>query len=307
MNTSPKQVFIIDNFFKIRFIAFAIFFIPLLYSSQTAQRFYYELTYKPNKASDLKEKITTILDVAKEKSIYRDYTVMSQDSILQSEVEKMKKSGVYVQMEKMIKMPKFSYRIYKFYPDNTIGYVDGIEKNLYGYKEKIDLPWQIENDKSVIEGYNCQKASVKFGGRVWSAWFTQDLPFQEGPYKFYGLPGMIVKIEDSEQDYVWILKGNKKMDNYNEFSFTDNLYYKGNFNVTYINKNKFEKTYNEYKKDPLAAMKGQVKPEMLSQKMPGSDVTYGQMFENQNKLLKNILNSNTNPIELNQNIPQKKK
>ncbi|AYN02651.1 GLPGLI family protein [Chryseobacterium sp. 3008163] len=289
-------------------ICYAIFLIPVLYNSQTAQRFYYELTYRPDKALSDKEKTTTILDINKDKSIYRDYTVMAQDSILKSEMEKMQKSGVYTEMEKMIKMPKFSYRVYKFYPDNNnIAYVDGIEKSFYGYKEKINLPWDILKDKSFIEGYNCQKASLKFGGRIWNAWFTQELPFQDGPYKFGGLPGLIVKIEDSEQDYVWLLKGNKKIDNYNEFSFTDNLYYRGNFNITYISKSKFEKTYNEYKKDPLAAMKGQVKPEMLSQKMPGSDVTYGQMFENQNKVLKKILGSNTNPIEKNQNITQKKK
>lgn len=295
------------NVFLIK-ICYSLFLIPVLYNSQTAQRFYYELTYRPDKATSDKETTTTILDINKDKSIYRDYTVMAQDSILKSEMEKMQKSGVYTEMEKMIKMPKFSYRVYKFYPDNNnIAYIDGIEKSFYGYKEKINLAWDILNEKSLIEGYNCQKASLKFGGRTWYAWFTQELPFQDGPYKFGGLPGLIVKIEDSEQDYIWLLKGNKKIDNYNEFSFTDKLYYKGNFSITYITKNKFEKTYEEYKKDPLAAMKGQVKPEMLSQKMPGSDVTYGQMFENQNKVLKKILGSNTNPIEINQNIITQKK
>lgn len=299
-----RKIISVNSFAKMR-LAITIFLLPLLYSSQTAQRFFYELTYKPDKTVDNKEKTTTVLDVSKDKSIYRDYTVMAQDSLLESEVEKMKKSGVYKEMEKMVKMPKFSYKIYKFYPDYNIGYVDGIEKSLYGYKENISLPWKILNEKETIEGYNCQKASLAFGGRNWNAWFTQDIPFQEGPYKFYGLPGMIVKIEDSEQDYSWVLKGNKKVDNYKEFSFSENLYYKGNFNVNYITKSKFEKVYNEYKKDPLAAMKGQVKPDMLSQKMPGSDVTYGQMFDNQNKVLKKILNSNTNPIELTQNTTKK--
>lgn len=268
-------------------------------NSSNAQRFFYELTYRPNKSQAQSEKIITILDVLKNKSIYRDYTVISQDSVLQVEMEKMKKTGVFVQMEKLIKMPKFSYKIYKSYPDFEISYVDGIEKSLYGFKEAIDLNWKVLADKNLIEGYNCQKAIVEYGGRSWEAWFTLDLPFQDGPYKFRGLPGMIVKINDLENDYEWMLKGNKKIENYSENSFSDNLYYNGNFKVTYINKQKFEKVYNEYKKDPLAAMRGQVKPEMMSQKMPGSQVTYGQMIDNQNKILKDILNSNTNPIELN--------
>lgn len=291
---------LLNNFFrKTIFLNLLIFSLLSNAQNSSAQRFYYELTYKPNENIKTEEKVITILDISKDKSIYRDYTVMAQDSILRSEVEKMKKSGVYAEMEKLIKMPKFSYKIYKFYPDFTIGHVDGIEKNFYGYKEKLNFSWKISNEKSIIEHYNCQKASVEFGGRIWDAWFTQDLPFQDGPYKFYGLPGLIVKIEDSKQDYVWILKGNKKIDNYNEFSFAENLHYRGNFNIAYIEKNKFKKTYKEYKKDPLAGMRGQVDRDMLSKKMPGSEITYGQMFENQNKVLKDILNSNSNPIESN--------
>lgn len=299
-----KQLIFVSKYATLCFMLLSLMTSSLIKAQNSqnilnAQRFFYELTYKPNKSIEQNEKIITILDVLKDKSIYRDYTVMSQDSILQLEVEKMKKTGVFVQMEKLIKMPKFSYKIYKSYPDFEISYVEGIEKNLYGYKEKIDLNWKVLSDKSTIEGYNCQKAIVEYGGRAWEAWFSLDLPFQDGPYKFRGLPGMIVKINDLENDYQWLLKGNKKIENYNEYSFSDNLYYNGNFKVNYINKQKFEKVYNEYKKDPLAAMRGQVKPEMMSQKMPGSQVTYGQMIDNQNKILKDILNSNTNPIELN--------
>lgn len=289
------QIFLSSSFLLISFFVKA----QDKQNLEVAQRFFYELSYKPNKNIQQVDKIITVLDVLKEKSIYRDYTVISQDSILQLEVEKMKKTGVFVQMEKLIKMPKFSYKIYKSYPDFEISFVEGIEKNLYGYKEKVNLNWKVLAEKSLIEGYNCQKAIVEYGGRTWEAWFTLDLPFQDGPYKFKGLPGMIVSINDLENDYQWILKGNKKIEKYNEYSFSDNLYYNGNFKVNYINRSKFEKVYSEYKKDPLAAMRGQVKPEMMSQKMPGSQITYGQMIDNQNKILKDILNSNSNPIELN--------
>ncbi|RTZ46452.1 GLPGLI family protein [Chryseobacterium arthrosphaerae] len=36
--------------------------------------------------------------------------------------------------------------------------------------------------------FNTQKAVCDFAGRKWTAWFTADLPIQDGPYKFYGLP-----------------------------------------------------------------------------------------------------------------------
>lgn len=33
-----------------------------------------------------------------------------------------------------------------------------------------------------------QKATCDFAGRKWIAWFTTEIPIQDGPYKFYGLP-----------------------------------------------------------------------------------------------------------------------
>lgn len=273
----------------------------LIAQNTVAQRFFYEMQYKPNKQVDAREQVIAILDITKEKSVYRDYSVVSQDSILQVEVEKMKKSGTYNQVEKLIKLPKFSYKVYKYYPDLTTAYIDGIEKHYYGYKEKLNFNWNIFNDKQIIEGYNCQKAMTTFGGREWTAWFTQEIPFPDGPYKFSGLPGLIIKIEDKDSDYVWTLKGNKKINDYKEFSYAETLYHKGDLNITFIEKQKFEKTFEKYKKDPLAAMRSQMSKDMVSKKMPGSDITYGQMFENQNKILKDLLNSTTNPIEINTN------
>ncbi len=51
-----------------------------------------------------------------------------------------------------------------------------------------------------------QKATTEFAGRKWTAWFTEELPFQDGPYKFRGLPGLIVKLEDATQSHVFELK-----------------------------------------------------------------------------------------------------
>jgi len=35
------------------------------------------------------------------------------------------------------------------------------------------------------------------GGRHWIAWFAPSIPISEGPYKFSGLPGLIIKLSDS--------------------------------------------------------------------------------------------------------------
>lgn len=60
-----------------------------------------------------------------------------------------------------------------------------------------------------IGEFNTQKAETNFAGRKWIAWFTSDIPFQDGPYKFHGLPGLIVKIESADKTHSMELKGVK--------------------------------------------------------------------------------------------------
>ena len=62
-----------------------------------------------------------------------------------------------------------------------------------------------------IGEYETQKAETQFGGRTWYAWFTQQIPLQDGPYKFGGLPGLIVKVQDSKGDYSFDLMQTKKI------------------------------------------------------------------------------------------------
>ncbi|WP_081414005.1 GLPGLI family protein [Chryseobacterium daeguense] len=49
---------------------------------------------------------------------------------------------------------------------------------------------------STIGGYKCNKASVSIGGKKFIAWFTHDIPISDGPYKFRGLPGLILKLNE---------------------------------------------------------------------------------------------------------------
>ena len=65
--------------------------------------------------------------------------------------------------------------------------------------------WQLTSDTCTVMGYPCQKAVTEFRGRVWHAWFCPALPVDSGPYKFRGLPGLIIKAEDTTGTYSWEL------------------------------------------------------------------------------------------------------
>ena len=295
----------------IKLVILPLLLLGLMASAQeTANRFFYELTYKPKKDSARLDKVMTTLDIAKDKSIYQDFTLPAQDSIIKTYVEEMEKTKTFKDMSKMIKWPKFSYKIYKTYPSMTEMYVDRISRNLFAYEENIKFDWKILADKEKIGTYNTQKATTEFGGRQWTAWFSTDIPFQDGPYKFYGLPGLIVKIEDSEKNYSWLLSGNKTVKDWKEFTYAEEVnakkYGMSNEKKT-IAKDKFEKSYAAFKQDPMAEARTQIPQNMLSMKMPGSDLTIGEMLKNQEKMLNDFFKSTDNPIEVVQTTEKKKK
>jgi len=73
--------------------------------------------------------------------------------------------------------------------------------------------WEILQEKSKLFSYNVQKAETNFAGRKWIAWFTNEIPISDGPHKFYGLPGLILKIYDSEENFIFEIKGLTKEQN----------------------------------------------------------------------------------------------
>ena len=291
-------------------IAVSIFF--ALNAQETANRFFYELTFKPKKDSAKLEKVMTVLDIVKDKSIYRDYTILAQDSILKIQVEAMQKAGAYKDLSKTITQPKFAFKVKKAYPSMKYTYSETISSGFtpveIGYSEDLKFNWKIDpSEKQKIGEYNTQKATTDFGGRQWTAWFCTDVPFQDGPYKFSGLPGLIVKVEDVGKNYSWELKGNKKIENYSEVPYVETISFGGAPKLTEVSREKFEKTYTDFKKDPFATARPLLKPEMLAQKMPGTDTSIGEMMKQQEKMLKDFYEANDNPIEITQTSNKVKK
>lgn len=74
----------------------------------------------------------------------------------------------------------------------------------YQSSEKIPVQdWNIGSDTLSVNGYLCQQATCFFRGRYYTAWFAKDIPVSNGPWKFGGLPGLILKIYDNDHFYTW--------------------------------------------------------------------------------------------------------
>lgn len=83
----------------------------------------------------------------------------------------------------------------------NIAYI-GDEKIMYT-ESLSKIKWEISNEHKKIADYDCIKAKCVFRGRSYSAWFTTDIPIQLGPWKFNGLPGLIIEISDEKVAYTW--------------------------------------------------------------------------------------------------------
>ncbi len=67
----------------------------------------------------------------------------------------------------------------------------------------ISLPWKLSNETKMIQTFKCFKAQCDFRGRKWTAWYALDLNFPLGPWKLYGLPGLILEAYDETNRYTF--------------------------------------------------------------------------------------------------------
>ena len=76
------------------------------------------------------------------------------------------------------------------------------KKVLVGEKTNI-FNWEIQpKSDTLIMNFKCQKATTKFRGRVYEAFFTNQIATYGGPWKFDGLPGLILSIRSLDNYFV---------------------------------------------------------------------------------------------------------
>jgi GLPGLI family protein len=106
--------------------------------------------------------------------------------------------------------------LYVGYPEGEISVFDKITPNRYFYTEPLpDFGWELTDDTLTVGGYLCQKAVGKYGGRTWTAWYSEEVSAPYGPWKLRGLPGMILKAEDKDGifrfDFAGLMQRTAKM------------------------------------------------------------------------------------------------
>ena len=247
-----------------------------------ANRFVYQVSMKTDSTdrNTVKTEIAN-LDVSTGGSVFYAENRMKRDSIM----GRMRQTGNFnfdrTQMQAL--RTNMDYTIEKDYKTGKKLFKARILRDNYAYEEDRPMEWKILSETAKIGEYKTQKAETDFGGRTWTAWFTTEVPFQDGPYKFSGLPGLIVKVEDAKGDYSFDLKESKKI------SELPNLLERGS-TIT-LKRAAFEKQQDQFRKDPAAAMSSMGNQGMRIQMDPNQRK---QMEDRQKEQVK----KNNNPIEL---------
>lgn len=100
-----------------------------------------------------------------------------------------------------------NYFIIKEHNNPEIKIIYSTTSGTWEIKDTVNLKWKLGNKSDTIAGYYCKNAYTSFRGRNYIAWYTPDVPLPYGPYKFSGLPGLIVKINDIQNSHIFELKG----------------------------------------------------------------------------------------------------
>lgn len=168
---------------KIYFILFLFLF--HLSFSQTV-KVEYDLNIDLSGTSQIPFKHKLELSNSQGKSLVKKYFVPNtSNNVLDKNKE----------LTKVVKIGNDTTYFYKDFEQNRMFSEEKIFINMFKVKDNLNLfDWTIESDTLTVLGYKCNRATTKFRGREFEVYFTSEIPISDGPAKYNGLPGLILKV-----------------------------------------------------------------------------------------------------------------
>jgi GLPGLI family protein len=201
----------------------------------------YDTLFKTKTSTDIQT-----LQIGKEISKYFSRYVLDYNTKIQELIQKGAQA-----IPNPTELGSFGYEVFKFYPKGKYTITDfgtgRIGKNIH--EESIpDLKWEILMEYDTVLSYRCQKATTKFRGRNYEAWFTPDIPISNGPRKLGGLPGLILKVSDVQHYFNFECIGLETLKKKEPIKFYQ-------LNYEHIERTDLNKLYNRYYNDPVGFAK----------------------------------------------------
>lgn len=271
---------------------FYIPFIFLLISSlvpaqELTDKFKYKATYDltwqiDSTNSESIQNETMVLFIGDKISRFSSEGQYIADSIKEAYKDRERTQQSFNEMRSKMPMSALNFYVFKRQNSAQVSFTEKIVKDNYRYIQDIDdLNWEILPETKEVAGFVAQKAKASFSGRDYTAWFTTEIPISEGPYKFRGLPGLILEISDNNDYYNFKLNGFKELNDEILIEFEPEDYLE-------VSRERFLEIKQEYAENPFI-------------KMENSGITMGFQPGQKEKLLREHreeLKKENNPIEL---------
>lgn len=237
----------------------------------------YQLEFQEDSTDENSIKSETgVLYLSEEQSRYSSLGKAVKDSL-----ENMT-NPVRMRMDEYNQMTNFKYKIFKNYQENKLILAEKVFQYELKYKQDLkQIDWEIQPENKEILGFKVQKATGNFAGRNYIAWFAPELPFSDGPYKFSGLPGLILEISDLKNHYHFSLTAFQKLANP-----VDKLLNLDNYKT--VSQQELDQVRDDYDRDPIGTMQK-------------AGIKFGWSEEDETKTRKELsekYKKRNNPIEL---------
>ncbi len=213
----------------------------------------YKLSYSndPNQVAKKTEDFM-ILEMGPISSAFYSYHTFRVDSAIKSDLA----HGVPA-MEMLASHSKYGRKgvDYQIFKDKRLAKtitVDKLAIQNFKYEEPLHaMKWEILNENSNLLGYEVRKAVCSFSGRDYEAWYAPAIAFDNGPWKFGGLPGLILKINDSKNEFSFELTGFQSLNPVKTLEIPEKK-------ITEINKLEFLKRQDRLNRKPYEYLRTQM-------------------------------------------------
>lgn len=149
-----------------------------------------------------RKRLYMILEVGRDFSKFSNYGYYRTDSIIKADYSRGITVNEYFKLCDLNKA-SFAATVIKDFNDGIVRSYDKVYIDNYIYEEPVaDIQWTLDSETKTICGYTCNKATASFRGRKWVAWYCE-LPFDNGPWKFGNLPGLILRVEDENKEHIF--------------------------------------------------------------------------------------------------------
>lgn len=219
-----------------------------------------------NNGQESTKKNIMLLQIGRGISKYVDLKKITSDSLINIYKKEGIDNDIIIRRILAHDRGTISEIIFKNYPKNKITFTNYLMASYLYEEDYVSPEWALRSDTNFIIGYLCKKATTTFRGRNYTAWYALDIPIDNGPWKFKGLPGLILKIEDDKKEVSFECIAIEKV------KWKDKIYI-ANPNLKYIRTTKtaYKKMVRNFMNNPAAFIQPMLQgdlPVKASQRQP---------------------------------------